>query len=116
MHELVLLLGTVVTVDVTAAPVPLVCTRIDAAIRRKLFKMLAAHVEPNEIATLSPEQHALVTAAFECFNIDIAIRDDVLQSLGDTFCAGSKPVALCCTSYGAWHVDTGAAAIHASHE
>ena len=48
MRELVLLPGTVVTVDVTAAPVPLVCTRIDAAICHKLFKVLAPHVEPNE--------------------------------------------------------------------
>ena len=55
MHELVLLPGTVVTVDVTAAPVPLVCTRIDAAIRCKLFKVFAAHVVPTEIATLSPK-------------------------------------------------------------
>ena len=63
MRELVLLPGTVVTVDVTIAPVPLMCTRINAAIWRKLFKVLAAHVKPNEIATLSPEQRALVIAA-----------------------------------------------------
>ena len=116
MRELVLLPGTVVTVDVTAAPVPLVCTRIDAAIRRKLFKVLAAHVEPNEIAMLSPKQLALVTAAFDHFRIDAAIRDDALQSLGDTLRAGIKPVALRCTSCGAWHVDTGAAAIQVTRE
>ena len=116
MRELVLLPGTVVTVDVTAAPVPLVCTRINAAIRRKLFKVLAAHVKSNEIATLSPKQHALVAAAFELFNIDVAIRDNVLQSLGDTLSAGIKLVALYCARCGAWHMDTGAAAIHVTHE
>ena len=116
MRELVLLPGAVVTVDVTAAPVPLVCTRIDAAICCKLFIVLAAYVKPNEIATLSPKQHSLVTAAFKHFNIDVAIRDDVLQSLGDALHAGIKPVALRCTSCGAWHVDTSAAAIHVTCE
>ena len=55
-------------------------------------------------------------AAFEHFNIDVAICDDVLQSLGDTLRAGIKTVTLCCTSCGAWYVDTGAAAIHVSRE
>ena len=78
--------------------------------------MLAAHIKPNEIATLSPKQHALVIAAFEHINIDIAIHDDVLQSLGNTLRAGIKPVALRCTSYGAWHMNTGAASIPISRE
>ena len=44
MHELVIMPGVVVTVDVTNAPVGLVYTKMDTAICRKLFKLLALHV------------------------------------------------------------------------
>ena len=39
MQELVIMPGVVVTVDVTGAPASLVCTKVDAVIQRKLFKV-----------------------------------------------------------------------------
>ena len=48
MHELVIMPGMVVTVDVTSAPVSLVCTKVDAAICCKLFKVLALDVGPED--------------------------------------------------------------------
>ena len=47
MHELVIMPGVVVTVDMTSAPVGLVYTKTDTTIRRKLFKLLALHVGPE---------------------------------------------------------------------
>ena len=48
MHELVIMPGVVVTVNVTSAPASLVCTKVDTVIRRKLFKVLALHVGSEE--------------------------------------------------------------------
>ena len=48
MHELVIMPGVVVTVDVTSAPVGLLCTKVDTTICRKSFKVLALHVGPEE--------------------------------------------------------------------
>ena len=78
--------------------------------------MLNVHVEVSETVALSPHQSKLAQAALTRFNIAPEVWDDVLQSLGDTLWAGIKPVALRCTTCGAWHVDVGAAAVHVSRE
>lgn len=103
-----------VTVDVTSAPVVLACTKVDAAIRRKLFKVLATHVAPSEHVTVDSAQQPLLAAAFDRFQIPTPAREDVLQSLGDCLRAGMRPVALKCTLCMAWHVDVGAAAVQPS--
>ena len=114
MRELVLLPGTVLTIDVTTSPVSLVCTKIDAAIHRKLFKVLAAHLDTSEITVVSPAQRPLLDAALQRFNVLPDVWEDVVQSLGDSLRAGVSPVALRCTTCGAWHVDSGPAAVHPS--
>lgn len=69
MRELAIMPGMVVTVDVTSAPVGLVCTKVDAAIRRKLFKVLAVHVEASEHVSIVARQQELLTAAFARFGV-----------------------------------------------
>ena len=69
MRELAIMPGMVVTVDVTSALVGLVCTKVDAAICRKLFKVLAVHVEANEHVSVVASQQALLTAAFDWFGV-----------------------------------------------
>jgi len=44
MRELSLLPGPQLTVDTTLAPPDVVASKVDAAIRRKLFRVLSAHV------------------------------------------------------------------------
>ena len=63
MRELVIMLGAVVTMDGTNASVSLVCTKVDAAIRHKLFKALAVHVEPEEHVDVDTGQCTLLDTA-----------------------------------------------------
>ena len=53
----------VVTLHVTSAPVSLVCTKVNAAIHCKLFKVLALHVGPEELVDVNAGQRALLDAA-----------------------------------------------------
>ena len=78
MRELVIMPGVVVTVDMTSAPVGLVCTKVDAAIHRKLFKVLALHVRPEEHVNVDTGQLALVDAVFEHFEVPLAACEDVI--------------------------------------
>ena len=71
MQEMVIILGVVVTVDVTGAPASLVCTKVDTVIRCKLLKALALHVRPEEHVEVDVAQCALLDAALMCFEVSL---------------------------------------------
>ena len=70
--------GVVVTVDVTSAPASLVCTKVDAVIHRKLFKVLVLHIGPEEHVEVDIAQHTLLDAALACFEVPLQAHEDVV--------------------------------------
>ena len=56
MRELMLMPGTLITIDVTTASAENTSAKIDAAIQRKLFKVLPCHVSAGEHVTVEPPQ------------------------------------------------------------
>ena len=60
MRELLLMPGDLVTIDVTTASAETTGARIDAAIRRKLFKVLPCHVQATELVSVAPEHRPLL--------------------------------------------------------
>ena len=73
-----IMLGVVVTVDITSAPANLVCTKVDAVICCKLFKVLALHVGPKEHVEVDVAQCTLLDAALAHFEVPLQARDDVV--------------------------------------
>ena len=63
MRELMLMPGTLITIDVTTASAENISAKIDAAIQRKLFKVLSCHVGAGEHVTVEPPQAALLQDA-----------------------------------------------------
>ena len=78
MRELVIMPGVVVTMDVTSAPVSLVCMKVEAAIRHKLFKVLALHIGPEDHVEVDIGQCALLDAALKCFNVPLTAHVNVI--------------------------------------
>ena len=70
--------GVVVTVDVTNAPASLVCTKVNAGICRKLFKVPTLHVGPEEYVEVDFGKHALLDAALKHFDIPLSAYADVV--------------------------------------
>ena len=63
MRELMLMPGTLITIDVTTASAENTSAKIDAAIQRKLFKVLPCHVSAGEHVTVEPPQAGLLQDA-----------------------------------------------------
>ena len=104
MRKLYLLPGPQLTVDTTLAPLDVVASTVDAAIHRKLFRVLSAHMAEAAIQ-LDAADVALARAACQRFNLPESSLDDLVQIMGDTLVAGCKAVAIRCKYCNAWHVD-----------
>ena len=78
MWEMVIMPGVVVTVDVTSAPASVVCTKVDAVIHRKLFKVLALHVGPEEHVEVYVAHCTLLDAALARFEVLLQAHEDVI--------------------------------------
>ena len=88
----------------------MVASKVDAAIRRKLFRVLSTHVAEAAIQ-LDAADVALARAACQRFNLLEISLDELVQVMGDTLVAGCKAVAIRCKYCNAWHVDTGKFAV-----
>ena len=116
MRELMIMPGMVITVQVTAAPIGLVYTKLDDAICCKLFKVLLTYVGLDEHVTMDNSQQVLFTAAFDKFCVLPEVLANILQSLGDCLHAGLSPVGLKCTLCGVWQLDVSRLAVTPAHE
>ena len=79
-----LLSGHIITVDVTMCTPESTSVKVDAAIRRRLFKVLAAEQVDVQAVMLAPQHEELLTAACARFGIPHSAREEVLASLVDT--------------------------------
>ena len=70
MRELALMPGPQVTVDTTLSPPDVVASKVDVAIRRKLFRVLSVHVEEAAVQ-LDPVDVDLARAACARFGLPL---------------------------------------------